>query len=477
MELTAGDLEQATGAALVAEPRDADTSALRARPFHAAVIDSRQVTPGDLFVALPGTHTDGARFGGEALARGALAVLTSAAPRLSPEQRAARLALLGPDAPAASLVAPDPLLALQRTARAWRERHGETTVIGVTGSVGKTTTREAIAGVLAQLMPTLVSPRSYNNEIGLPLTLLGLERGHRAAVLEMGMYAPGEIAMLAELARPAIGVVTMVAPVHLERLGSIEAIARAKAELIQALPADGMAVLNGDDARVRAMSALTRARAVFFGLAAGNDWRATQIDDRGLAGFAFTVTHQGWSARIESAIVGRHFVHALLAAAAVAATLGCPLEAIATALARVSLGERQRFLEGPQHRLIIDDSWNASVPSMLAALDVLAAVPRRRVAVLGEMLELGPQSEQAHRTVGRRAGEVLHALVTVGQAGLLIAEEARLAGLPGEVVASVASAAEVPLALEPLLRRGDGVLVKGSRGLHLEGAVQWLLRA
>lgn len=477
MELTAGDLEAATGALLLTEPRDADTTALRARPFHAVAIDSRQVTPGDLFVALPGAHTDGAHFGGEALARGALAVLTSTAPRLSPAQWSARLALLGPDAPGASLVAPDPLLALQRAARAWRERHDEVTVVGVTGSVGKTTTREAIAGVLTQLMPTLVSPRSYNNEIGLPVTLLGLERRHRAAVLEMGMYAPGEIALLAELARPAIGVMTMVAPVHLERLGSIEAIAAAKAELIQALPAAGAAVLNGDDARVRAMSALTRARPVYFGLAEGNDWRATEIDDRGLAGFAFTVTQQDWSARITSGIVGRHFVHALLAAAAVAAILGCPREAIAAALARVSLSERQRFLEGPQNRLIIDDSWNASVPSMLAALDVLAAVPRRRVAVLGEMLELGPESEQAHRTVGRRAGEVLQALVTVGQAGLLIAEEARQAGLPREAVASVATAAEAPAVLEPLLRRGDGVLVKGSRGLRLEGAVQWLLRA
>jgi UDP-N-acetylmuramoyl-tripeptide--D-alanyl-D-alanine ligase len=294
------------------------------------------------------------------------------------------------------------------------------------------------------------------------------------AELEMGMYARGEIAELCALARPHIGVVTMVAPVHLERLGSIEAIAAAKAELVQALPDDGVAILNGDDPWVRGMAEQTPARAVTFGLQPQNDWRATEIVDFGLEGFSFTLRRGGWSASVRTATVGVHFVHALLAAAAVTEQFGLSLPDIAEALGGVCLGERQRLLPGPQGRLIIDDSWNASVPSMMAALNVLAQIPRRRVAVLGEMLELGAGSEDAHRAVGRRAGEVLEALVAVGQGGQLMADEARR-GLPGDAVVTVLNPKDVPGAVGPLLRHGDAVLVKGSRGLRLEEVVAWLM--
>jgi UDP-N-acetylmuramoyl-tripeptide--D-alanyl-D-alanine ligase len=477
VDVTVGDVLEATGAAVVPDPGDADLRAVRAMPFHEPVVDSRQVLPGDLFVALPGTRADGTYFAPDAFARGALAALVRAVPPITEAQRAARRGALGgrPPAPFAALVVPDPLDALHEVARSWRGQCSHVQVVGVTGSVGKTTTREAITAVLAEAMPTLASQRSYNNEIGLPLTLLRLERRHRAAVLEMGMYARGEIAALARMAQPQIGVVTMVAPVHLERLGSLEAIAAAKAELVQALPPGGVAVLNGDDARVRAMAALTPARPVFFGLGAGNDWRAVAVDDRGLAGLAFTLRRGAWEARIETRVVGRHFLHALLAAAAVAEALEVSPARIAAALGRVRIGERQRFLQGPAGRLIIDDAWNASLPSMLAALDVLAAVPRRRVAVLGEMLELGPESEAAHRAVGRRAGEVVAALVAVGRGGATIAEEARRAGLPREAARAVPGPSAVPDVAPALLRPGDGVLVKGSRGLHLEETVRWLL--
>lgn len=475
MELSLGDVLEATGARPLLEPAGADLTALCARAFHATEIDSRRSAPDDLFVALPGTQTDGARFAGDAFARGALAALTSAAPEITTAQSDARRATVGAEAPFAALLVPDVPAALQQAARAWRARHDSVRVVGVTGSVGKTSTREAIAAVLCETLPTLVSERSYNNEIGLPLTLLRLERRHRAAVLEMGMYAPGEIADLCALAQPHIGVVTMVAPVHLARLGSMEAIAAAKAELIAALPRDGVAVLNGDDPRVRAMAGQSQARAVFFGLEANNDWQARDVEDRGLDGFAFTLAHGTWSARVETPIVGRHFVHALLAAAAVAAALGMAPAPIAAALGRVRIGERQRLVAGPRERLIIDDSWNASLPSMLAALDVLAAVPRRHVAVLGEMLELGAASEEAHRAVGRRAGGVAQALVTVGAGGEIMAQEARRAGLPAEAVLSVPSRAEAPAALERVLHPGDAVLVKGSRGLRLEETVRWLL--
>jgi UDP-N-acetylmuramoyl-tripeptide--D-alanyl-D-alanine ligase len=178
---------------------------------------------------------------------------------------------------------------------------------------------------------------------------------------------------------------------------------------------------------------------------------------------------------VDVSVVGRHYVHALLAAAAVAEALGCELSTIASALSRARIAERQRVLEGPNERLIIDDAWNASQPSMLAALDVLASVPRRHVAVLGEMLELGAGAEAAHRAVGRRAAEVAEALVTVGEGGLTMADEARRAGLASDAVIAVNNATDVPGVLRNILRSGDAVLVKGSRGLRLERTVEWLL--
>lgn len=471
VELTVSDLAGAVGAIVTAVPAAANVAGLRARAFRAVALDSRRVAPGDLFIALPGSRGHGAAYAGDAIARGALAVLTPEPPVLTAAQLAAR----EPAAPAAVLLVPDSLAALQRAAAAWRTRFPAVTVIGVTGSVGKTTTREVIASVLAPAIPTLASERSYNNEIGLPVTLLALERAHRAAVLELAMYARGEIAALAAMAAPRIGVVTMVAPVHLDRLGSLEAIAQAKAELVQALPSDGAAILNGDDPRVRSMAGLTAARAVTFGLEEGNDWRAEDIVDRGLDGLCLMVRNGSWSERVESPVVGRHFIHALLAAAAVGDVMGVPRESLAALLAGARITERQRFLRGPRDLLIIDDSWNASEPSMLAALGVLATVRRRRVAVLGEMLELGETSDAAHRAVGRRAAAVVQALVAVGAGGKIMAEEARHAGRgAGITVVAVDSGAEATGALRALLRPGDVVLVKGSRGLHLEETAQWL---
>ena len=478
--LTVAVLAALTGATVeVVAPPGAAPSLRPAlgEPIRAAAIDSRLVGAGDLFVALPGARTDGARFAADACARGAFALLTPAAPTPTPEQWASRTAL-GAELPApVALVVPDPLAALQKAATAWRASFPAVTVVGVTGSVGKTTTREAIATLLALAMPVLVSPRSYNNEIGLPLTLLGLRATHRAAVLEMGMYTRGDIAALASMAAPRIGVVTMVAPEHLETAGSLDAIAAGKAELVEALPSGGVAVLNGDDARVRAMAALTAARAVFFGLGEDNDWRATAIDDKGLDGLAFTLVHGPESTRVETPVVGRHLLYALLAAAAVAETVGLTFGDIVAALPGVRFAERQRIVAAPRGRLVIDDAWNASPPSMLAALDVLATIDRRRVAVLGEMREMGAASEEGHRVVGRRAGTVVDALVTVGPGGAVMAEEALRAGLAGANVVHVAGREDVPAALDGLLRDDDAVLVKGSRALALESVVDWLIDA
>lgn len=478
--LTVAALAALTGATVTVVAPPDTSSSLRStlhEEIRAVVIDSRLVEAGDLFVALPGTRTDGARFAADACARGAAVLLTSTAPGLTAEQWAARQALEG-DLPApVALIVPDPLQALQRGAKAWRVRFPTVSVIGVTGSVGKTTTREAIAGMLASAMPVLVSPRSYNNEIGLPLTLLGLRAMHRAAVLEMGMYTRGDIAALTDIAAPGVGVVTMVAPVHLEKAGSLDAIAAGKAELVQALPSDGVAVLNGDDARVRAMATLTRARAVYFGLGENNEWQATEIDDRGLDGLTFTLVHGLDNARIETPVVGRHLLYALLAAAAVAETVGLTFGDIVAAMPGVRFAERQRIVAAPRGRLVIDDVWNASPPSMLAALDVLATIERRRVAVLGEMRELGAASEEGHRAVGRRAGAVADALVTIGPGGAVMAAEARQVGLAHTNIVHVDSGEDVPAALESLLHDDDAVLVKGSRALALETVVAWLMDA
>ncbi|MBV9280894.1 MAG: UDP-N-acetylmuramoyl-tripeptide--D-alanyl-D-alanine ligase, partial [Chloroflexi bacterium] len=292
------------------------------RPIATVSIDSRAVTPGSLFVALQGERVDGHRFVPDALRAGACACLVAAA-------------LAGP-LPAASraagrrylFVVPDPLPALQQLAAYWRRRH-EVEVVGITGSIGKTTTKEIVASLLAARWPVLRSQANLNTEIGLPLMLLRLGPEHRLAVLEMGMYAPGDIALLAEIARPRVGLVTNVAPIHLERMRSIERIARAKSELIAALPPDGLAVLNGDDPWTRAM-ALTSglAASLLVGFARDCAYRAGQVTPRGLEGVSFTLEAEGRKLPFRTQVAGVHTLHAFLMAAAVGRARGMTWEEI-----------------------------------------------------------------------------------------------------------------------------------------------------
>jgi UDP-N-acetylmuramoyl-tripeptide--D-alanyl-D-alanine ligase len=422
------------------------------RSFPRVVTDSKQVRPGDLFVALKGERHDGHEFLSDALSLGARGLVVETAPAKRPEG-------------VAIYVVSDTLQALQEMAAGQRRRF-DIRVIGVTGSVGKTTTKEIVASVLSHRFRVLKNEANYNNEIGLPLTLLKLTRRHERAVLEMGMYALGEIRRLCEIARPRAGVLTNVGPTHLERLGSIDAIAAAKTELVEALPAGGYAVLNGDDPLVRAMAEKTRARVVLYGASEGCDVRGTGLESKGLRGFSFDIARGRKKARVETRLPGRHLLHNFLAAAAVGLMEGMALEEVAEALSRARAPLRLRVYKGRNGSTILDDTYNASPVSMLAALALLADVPGRRIAILGDMKELGAQEEEGHRVVGREAAHAADEVHTVGELGRMIAEEARRAGHPA--VRTWASKEEAARSVAAGLGKGDVVLLKASRSLELE---------
>ena len=445
--------------------------------FTGVSIDSRTVRPGDLFVALRGARHDGHAFVGEAVARGARGLLVERAPEEIADST---------DGVAVVMV-PDTLTALQRLATHWRQRWGGV-VVGVTGSVGKTSTKELIASVLGAQRRVLASPGNYNTEVGLPLTLLALEASHQVAVVEMGMYAQGEIRQLARLARPNVGVVTNVGPSHLERLGSLERIAAAKAELVEELPPEGTAVLNADDPRVRAMATRTPARVVLYGVDGGDDGapagerlpggelvRACDVVSHGLDGLSFTLVWKGDRRPVRTALVGRHHVATALAAAGVALALGMSLEQVVQALGAAPPGSRLRVRQTPRGATVLDDTYNASPASTAAALDVLAEARGRRVAVLGDMFELGSYEEEGHRLVGRRAARTADLLVTVGPRAALIAEEALAGGMPRDAVFSCDAKEAAVQVLRRHLQSGDWVLVKGSRGMRMEEIVQALV--
>jgi len=433
-----------------------------------ASVDSRRVTPNSCYVALHGARVDGHRFVADAVRAGASAALVE------------RPVEIPQDLDAAVVIVADPLAALQDLAAWWRLRH-DVRVIGITGSTGKTVAKEITADVLSRTLRTLRNHGNLNSETGLPMTLLRLGPEHEVAVLEMSMYTVGEIARLADIARPEVGVVLAVHPAHLARAGSIERIAQAKAELPMALPADGLAVLNADDARVAAMRHLTRAEVRTFGLSADADVRAEEVVSRGLEGTEFTLRGRWGSRRVASATPGRHLVTHALAAAAVAERFAVPLDEVVAALAAGSHApHRMSVLEAASGARLVDDTYNASPISMAGALDFLAETPvaagRRRLAVLGDMLELGPDEERLHRQIGARTAGSADGLVAVGERGRWIAEGARAAG--GVTVVTAIDADEAAAVLERELAPGAGdlVLLKASRGIGLDRAVD-LLRA
>ena len=445
------------------------------------VIDSREVQPGDVFFAFEGEDLDGHDFVDDALARGAIAVVVERP--VAAEATTVHVEKEGAATPSPDVVSQDPIQvvvadteeALQQWARQWRSRFS-VEVTGITGSVGKTSTKELTYAVLVQRFHTLKSQGNYNNEIGLPLTLLNLRPQHEHAVLEMGMYAKGEIALLCDIARPRIGVVTIVGPVHMSRLGSLEAIVEAKRELVEALPADGVAILNRDEPLVMGMAEHTAARVFTYGMDERADLWADQVHSMGLSGVRFTLHHGRDSLRVHVPLLGRHSVHTSLRAAAVGLVAGMAWEEILAGLRDERTQLRLVTERGPRGSLILDDTYNASPESVIAALNLLKDLRGRRIAVLGDMLELGPAEEESHRLVGRRVKGVADVLITVGQRSRLIAEEALRAGMNSNRVSSVDTPQEAVPLLEEMIDRNDVILVKGSRGVSLDELVATLTR-
>jgi UDP-N-acetylmuramoyl-tripeptide--D-alanyl-D-alanine ligase len=426
-------------------------------------VDSRAVGPGDLFVALPGEHVDGADFVPAAAAAGAVAALTTRA-----------------DPALACIVVPDPVPALGRLAAAVHERlvAGGLVTVGITGSSGKTSTKDLLGQVLATAGPTVSPPGSFNNDIGLPLTVLTADEQTRHLVLEMGARGPGHIARLCGIARPQIGVVLNVGSAHLGEFGSAEVIATSKGELVEALPAGGTAVLNSDDARVAGMAPRTRARVVTTGVTSATaDVRATQVELDDAARARFTLVAGGEQHPVILQVLGLHQVANALAAAAAALAAGLTPAAVAAALSAAVPRSRWRMevTRRDDGITVVNDAYNANPESMRAALAALAQLAgTRRIAVLGAMGELGPGADAEHARLGRdavRAGVDL--LVSVGpdaiavHTGALAERAAGGADDAGQVV-HVPDRVAAGALLAEVLRPGDVVLVKASRSYGLE---------
>jgi len=433
------------------------------RSFSGAAIDSRKVRGGELFFALAGEHTDGHRFVGSALAAGAVAAVVS-----RPEVEA-------PPEGALIRVA-DSFRALHDLTRAVRRMVPEK-LIGLTGSVGKTTTKELLAAMLGGLFRVAKSPGNFNNLLGFPLALLGIPDDTEWMVAEMGMSLPGELGQISRLARPDVALLLNVRPAHLENFASLAEVAEAKAEILEGLPETGLLVANADDPHVARVARRHPGRIIWFGHGPQADVRATAIDEAGLAGLGtrFTLSAFGQRTRMELTLHGRYNVNNALAAAACALALGASPEHVAAAARTI----RPAAGRGVVHRLacnatVIDDSYNSNPEALKQALESAATVATGRAwAVLGDMLELGERGPHFHREAGKLCAEIgFSPIVAVGQLARELAGEAR--GLGSEVV-WFATADEAASWAARELRAGDLVLVKGSRGAGLERVVQALL--
>jgi len=415
-------------------------------------IDTRTLGKGDLFFALRGPAHDGHDYIAEAFRKGACAVIA--------EREA--------DVSGLVMVVEDSLQALQKVARRGREMWAGD-VVGVTGSAGKTTTKDVIAEMLSTRIKTEKTVGNLNNHAGVPLSLLRLGESARVAVIEMGMNHAGEIRELAGIARPNHGVVTNVGSAHIENFESIEGIAAAKKELIDALPAEGTAVLNADDARVKAMR---RGHTILYGLAAGADVRAEDVEFLA-EGARFRVGN----AHFDTVLSGRHSVSNILAGLAVARIYGIAPGELVDAVRALKPGKMrgERFMQ--QGILILNDCYNSNPDAAKAMLDVLADTPaRRRIAVLGEMLELGRWAEPLHRDVGSHAvARGIDVLVGIRGAAWSLVDAAKFAGHSAGAALFFDDPAEAGRAVRDIAQPGDAILFKGSRGVHVERALEQFL--
>src|SRR5271155_1610977 len=455
----AGAVDARTGAGLDAMARVAGVS-----------LDSRTLRAGEMVIAIHGPRHDGHDHVAAALGRGALAAMV-ARERVAGYEHAVR---------ERCLVVEDTFSALQQLGRAVREAWPGK-IAGVTGSVGKTTTKEILAALLGAKLRVLKSEGNFNNEYGLPLTLFRLDETHEAAVLEMGMSRRGELARLAAIACPDVGVVTRVAPAHLEFFASIEEIALAKRELIEGLNGrDSVAVLNADDPLVAGFASHAPGRVLTYGIANAADFRAEAIEDRGALGSTFVLVQGDKRVRLELALAGRHVISNALAALAAASVWGIGAEEAEDVLrdlrAPAMRGELLRFTNGAS---LINDSYNSSPAALHAMISVLAATPdyRRRILAAGEMRELGKTSPQLHREAGGFAAKTGKVDWVVGVAGdaAQIVEGAVAAGVPRSQTKFFASSEEAANFLVDFVTAGDLLLVKGSRGVKMERIVEALV--
>ncbi len=424
-----------------------------------ASVDSRKVQPGDLFVAVRGEHTDGHFYVERALAAGAEAVLMEQPLNLPPSVPA--------------VLVDDVRRALLAAARRMADAY-EGLVGAVTGSVGKTTTKELWAAAMAPLGPVFRNPGNFNSDIGMPLALFGLSGWHRGAVFELGMRGRGEIARLAAILRPRIGIVTVIGHAHLEILGSVEAIARAKSELLSALPQDGTAVLNADDPWLDFLRLSAPHRVLLVGRSRAADLRILGSESLGVEGSLLHLSYgsENVTCRLQLVGEGAAFDAALAMGGALAA--GVDLAAAAEALSRAEPPHGRLRVLAARGMTAIDDTYNASPQSLEVALQLLKELPctGRRIAVLGDMRELGAEEAALHRDMGRAAARSADVVLAVGEYASLVAESARAEG--AEAVALTEVGAVVPW-LRRSCREGDVVLFKASRAIGLERALSgWL---
>jgi UDP-N-acetylmuramoyl-tripeptide--D-alanyl-D-alanine ligase len=450
IRLTAGEVAEAVGGTLTGDAAAEVTGAV--------TVDSRTVAPCDLFVALPGERVDGHDFLAAVAAAGAAAALVAR-----------------PDPALPCVAVDDPVAGLGQLAGAAHARltAGGLRTVGITGSSGKTSTKDLLGQVLAAAAPTVSPPGSYNNDIGLPLTVLDADEATRFLVLEMGARGPGHIARLCAVARPQVGVVLNVGSAHLGEFGSADGVAQAKGELVEALAEDGTAVLNADDARVLAMAGRTRARVVTTGRGPDADVRAGDVVLDEQARARFTLTAQGESHPVALQVVGEHQVANALSAAAAALALGLSPEQVAAALSTAAPRSRWRMevTRRPDGVTVVNDAYNANPESMRAALSALAGLAGgRRIAVLGAMAELGPGGPAEHERLGRDAAAAgVDLIVAVGADAVGIADGAVAAGRrAGEESVHVPDRTAARELLEKVLRPDDVVLVKASRSYGLE---------
>ncbi len=437
-------------------------------------IDSRTIQPGELFFAVKGEKFDGHDFVDQALQKGAVAAVVSKEKLASLTQRIGADALVRPPRTEATWSAlipvEDTLLALQVLAQSVR-RLWARPLIAVTGSAGKTTTKEAIAQVLSTKFRVHKSEGNFNNHFGLPLMLLKLEPEHDCAAVELGMSHLGEITALAQIAQPQTGVVTNVAPVHLEFFKDISEIARAKYELVESLPENGTAILNADDGYVSQFGRDFKGKVVTYGTAPTANVRAEHVQSRGQQGSEFDVLANGRRANATLPLVGSHNVHNALAAVAVAIEQGIPLPQAVQALADLKPADKRGEVVRIGNITVINDCYNSNPKALDAMVDALANMPaKRRIVVAGEMLELGPQGELMHRDSGRHMAE-RKIDVVIGVRGLAehVVKAAKQAGVRAEFVSTPEEAGTL-LARET--RDGDVVLLKASRGVKLEKVLE-----